>query len=175
MKRPLFLVVATIFLLPIASAVVAGEIAGDYLEARTCDVYTGPCFANAEIGMTGRNALMAWSVEEGTWKGVDLTGLKVAAAIQACDTLAMNGPYIVKPFPIKSVIYVDQTATLIQRKALIDFAKSQAKNVLNKVVRVEAKPIQFSMNHAEKRGYLTVSDIAKLETREVREEDNGHT
>ena len=175
MKRPLFLVVATIFLLPIASAVVAGEIAGDYLEARTCDVYTGPCFANAEIGMTGRNALMAWSVEEGTWKGVDLTGLKVAAAIQACDTLAMNGPYIVKPFPIKSVIYVDQTATLIQRKALIDFAKSQAKNVLNKLVRVEAKPIQFSMIHAEKRGYLTVSDIAKLETREVREEDNGHT
>ena len=114
MKRPLFLVVATIFLLPIASAVVAGEIAGDYLEARTCDVYTGPCFANAEIGMTGRNALMAWSVEDGTWKGVDLTGLKVAAAIQACDTLAMNGHYI-------------------------------------------------------------VSDIAKLETREVREEDNGHT
>ena len=70
---------------------------------------------------------------------------------------------------------MDQNATPIQRKALIDFAKSQAKTVLDKVIRIEAKPIQFSMNHAEKRGYLTVSNIAKLETREVREEDNGHT
>ena len=27
-------------------------ISGDYLEVRTGDVYTGPCFANAEVNLT---------------------------------------------------------------------------------------------------------------------------
>ena len=42
----------------IASAVpaVAGDsITGTYLETRTCQVYTGPCFANAETALTGRD------------------------------------------------------------------------------------------------------------------------
>src|SRR5436309_668857 len=28
-------------------------ISGDYLEVRSCDVYTGPCFANAEMNLCG--------------------------------------------------------------------------------------------------------------------------
>jgi len=30
-----------------ASALAAPSIRGDYVEIRSCDVYTGPCFANA--------------------------------------------------------------------------------------------------------------------------------
>ena len=43
----------------------AGEISGSYLETRTCQVYTGPCFANAETALAGREALMAWKIDEG--------------------------------------------------------------------------------------------------------------
>ena len=38
------------------AANVKGEnkISGEYLEIRSCSVYTGPCFANAEMGVTGK-------------------------------------------------------------------------------------------------------------------------
>ena len=50
------------------------DISGEYLEARSCDIYTGPCFANGEIGITGKEAVMAWKVDEGSWAGQDLAG-----------------------------------------------------------------------------------------------------
>ena len=38
----------------------AAGITGKYIEARTCDVWTGPCFANAEMGMGGKHAVLGW-------------------------------------------------------------------------------------------------------------------
>ena len=52
----------------------AAGIRGDYVEARTADVFTGPCFSNAEIFISGNRAVMAWKVTEGSWNGVDLRG-----------------------------------------------------------------------------------------------------
>ena len=52
------------------SLLAAEEISGSYMEARTCQVYTGPCFANAEVNLTGKDALMAWNIEEGKKGGV---------------------------------------------------------------------------------------------------------
>src|SRR5262249_23455523 len=60
----------------------AAGIRGDYVEARTADVFTGPCFSNAEIFITGNRAVMAWKVTEGSWNGVDLQGLCIAAAVK---------------------------------------------------------------------------------------------
>jgi hypothetical protein len=56
----------------------AEAIRGDYLEARTADVFTGPCFSNAEVFITGHQAVMAWSIRQGSWNGEDLSGLCVA-------------------------------------------------------------------------------------------------
>ena len=58
------------------------QIRGDYVEARNADVYTGPCFSNAEVFITGNRAVMAWKVTEGTYQGQDLQGLSVAAAVR---------------------------------------------------------------------------------------------
>ena len=63
---------ATAFALPEHSTSLAGTITGDYLEVRSCDVYTGPCFANSEMGLTGKEGILLWSVREGAWKGTEL-------------------------------------------------------------------------------------------------------
>src|SRR5262249_19232880 len=70
--------------LVVCSASVAGAagIRGDYVEARTGDVFTGPCFSNAEVFIYGKQAVLAWKVTEGSYNGVDLSGLTVAAAVQ---------------------------------------------------------------------------------------------
>ena len=49
--RQLCLALALLFVF--ATTGQAANISGEYLEARTCVVYTGPCFANAEMGLTG--------------------------------------------------------------------------------------------------------------------------
>ena len=56
-------------------------ISGDYLEVRSCDVYTGPCFANAEMNLSGKEGILVWSVREGSWNGISLGGLSVIAVV----------------------------------------------------------------------------------------------
>src|SRR5271154_906125 len=89
------------------------HIKGDYVEARTADVYTGPCFSNAEVFITGHQAVMAWKVTEGSWRGVELDGLTVAAAVVGTTTFSEDDAKAAR-----SVLLVDKKATPAQRKAL---------------------------------------------------------
>src|SRR5437762_1985742 len=113
--------------LGIVSTGAAAEISGEYLEARTCDVYTGPCFANGEIGIAGKEAVMAWKVDEGQWAGEDLAGLGVALVITANDTLGFGGTrFSTRPDKITAVILVDEKANEDQQAALVQFVKQSA-------------------------------------------------
>ena len=60
----------------------AALVSGDYVEARSADVWTGPCFANAEMGLAGQEAILAWRVREGGWGGVPLAGLSVVGVVR---------------------------------------------------------------------------------------------
>src|SRR5438445_12438693 len=107
-------------LLAVAAAAPAGEITGRYVEARTCDVYTGPCFANADTGLAGRHAVLAWKIEQGSVGGAKLDGLGIVAVVAARETLGLK-----QILPGKAVLIVDEKANAAQRKALIEFAKAQ--------------------------------------------------
>jgi hypothetical protein len=106
-------------LLSLSVTASAGGIQGDYVEARTADVFTGPCFSNAEVFVYGKQAVLAWKIREGSWKGVDLDGLCVAAAVQATSTFSED-----QPSQATSVLIVDEKATESQRTALVDLAKT---------------------------------------------------
>src|SRR5665213_2307881 len=60
------------------------KIVGDYVEARTASVFAGACHFNGELVTTGHDAIMAWSISEGTWKGTSLAGVRAMAAV-TCD------------------------------------------------------------------------------------------
>lgn len=145
----------------------ASEITGDYLESRTCDVYTGPCFGNAEVGLTGKYAFMAWSVDSGRHNGVDLSGLKVVLAIRASDTLGYGGSVVVSPDPIKSVALVDERATAEQQTALVDFARQRAGRVAGETVRVSAVPIAMKLDHVAMVAELNAGNQVQLLTRKL--------
>ena len=107
------------------------RIKGDYVEARTADVYTGPCFSNAEIFITGHQAVMAWKVTEGSWRGVELDGLSVAAAVVGTTTFSEDNARAAR-----SVLLVDKKATPTQRLALIEMAKELGGDRLKNVVAI---------------------------------------
>jgi len=139
-------------------------VKGDYIEARSSDVFTGPCFANSEVGLTGQEAILAWKVQAGEWNGVSLNGLSVVAVIRASATL--GDPYH-DPYPARSVLIVDSRATSKQRAGLAAFATSMAGSLLSHVVRVETAPIQMTVEQGDMHGaaHLVAGRFARIETR----------
>lgn len=131
-----------LLILPAASAR-AAEIEGDYIEARTADVYTGPCFSNAEVFITGHQAVMAWSVREGSWEGVDLAGLAVAAAVRGTTTFSEDDPGLAR-----AVLIVDEKASPQQKTALVSLARHLGGTRLQNVVNVSTAPMSLTIKMA---------------------------
>jgi hypothetical protein len=127
-------------------APLAPAISGDYMEARTADVYTGPCFANSEMDLVGKQAVVAWRVRQGAWQGVPLDGLAVVAAVRSAATL---GDPFGGPLQAKALIVVDQRATPVQRDALVALAHSLAGDLLSAVVGVASAPIEMALGSRE--------------------------
>jgi hypothetical protein len=150
-------------------AAAADSVSGTYLESRTCQVYTGPCFANAETALAGREAMMAWNIETGTKNNVDLAGLSVVMVVRGNDTLGYQG--VADPTELKSAIIVDAKATAKQREALIAFAKEHSGRAGKEVVRIDSAPIAMSLDSVDLKGELTAGDVVKLTTRKAKPGD----
>jgi len=130
------------------------SISGDYLEVRSCDVYTGYCFANSEMGLTGREGMLVWSVREGTWKGVKLDGLGVIAVVHTDGTL---GDLKYEPRSGDAVLIVDNKADKKQKEALADLARTMAGKLIAKTVAVRSEPIQAKLGVCSKGGCASVT------------------
>jgi hypothetical protein len=154
-----------------AGAVAAQDrISGDYIESRSADVYTGQCFANGEVGLSGDQAILAWHIRSGSWEGVKLDGFSVVAAVKANATL--GDPYA-DPYPAKSVLIIDQRANAKEREALQAFAKHMGGQLLANVVNVVSAPVEIAVQ-AEHHGSATLKagDFLALETRSINANDH---
>lgn len=138
-------------------------ISGDYLEVRSCDVYTGPCFANAEMNLAGKEGMMLWSIRDGAWNGVELKGLNVMAVLRTDSTL---GDSRFQPYSGKAVLIVDAKATAEQRRALSDFARNMSGQLIGKVAEVKSAPIEAKLGTCAKSGCASVKagDLAEIST-----------
>jgi hypothetical protein len=170
MRAKAILLAAAMLAIPMIASAGQGAsaaISGDYAEFRNADVYTGPCFANAEMNLTGDNAVLAWHVRDGSWSGVSIAGLSVVAVVRASSTL--GDPYT-NPLPAKAVFMLDARASDAQRAALVQFAQAQASGLLNDVVALQSVPISFSI---AQHGYTTVQagNVVRLATRTLRSTD----
>jgi hypothetical protein len=153
-----------------ALSAAAQQIKGEYVETRSADVYTGQCFANGEVGLTGDEAILAWHVQQGGWDGVPLAGLSIVGAVKAQATL---GDPFGKPYPAKSVLLVDRKATPEQRQALINFAQEMGGELLRHVVKVMDVPVNISVLQ-EHHGSASVhaGNFVTVETRPIGENDH---
>lgn len=146
-------------------------ISGSYLEVRSCDVYTGPCFANAEMGLTGKEGMLVWSVQQGTWQNTSLAGLSVIAILRTDGTL---GDLRYQPRAGRAVLIVDERGTPAQRQALAAFARSMAGGLIKEVVQIAAAPIKAELATCSKSGCAKVQagDVVEISTRCFGEKDH---
>jgi hypothetical protein len=155
-----------------AAGLPAHGISGSYIEARTADVWTGPCFANGEIDMNGREAIFAWKIDTGSWQGVDVSGLAVVGVVRTVHTL--GDPY--QPVnPATAALIVDNRANREQRLALEGFAKAMAGDLLQNVVAVDYQPIELTIANNNIHGgaaRLTAGSLAAIQTRALAATDH---
>ena len=162
----------------------AAGIRGEYVEARTNDVFTGPCFSNAEVFITGHQAVMAWKVTDGSYDGVDLKGFTVAAAVKGTSTFDAD-----QPGKAEVVLIVDKQATPKQRDALIAMAKNLGGDRMKNVVAVKTVALTMMLEHADEatpspeahnghvmpkspRAFFWVPGLAEISTRPLNEGDH---
>jgi Protein of unknown function (DUF1326) len=118
------------------------SIKGTYVEARTAEVFTGGCIMNAEAGTTGREALLAWKVDRGSFNGVALNGLAVVAAVAGDTNLGIR-EIGGETATTRSAVFVDERATPAQRTALVSMARRLSNGIVDKVVEITPTAIQF--------------------------------
>ncbi|MCS7023581.1 MAG: DUF1326 domain-containing protein [Bryobacteraceae bacterium] len=160
------------FSLAIATAAFAGGVErsnlyGEYVEARTADVFTGPCFANAEINLMGNLAVFGWRIAKGKFEGVALDGLGVIGVVRASATL---GDVTTSAYPVKSVLIVDERANAEQRIALQKFAKRMGGDLLQDVAKVYYMPVDLTVennNIHSAKATLKAGELAEITTRAI--------
>ncbi|HWY56133.1 MAG TPA: DUF1326 domain-containing protein [Terriglobales bacterium] len=159
-----------VVLLALSTSVLGQQIRGDYIETRSADVYTGQCFANGEVNLVGDEAILAWHIRSGSWDGVPLSGLTVAAAVHANATL--GDPYA-NPYPARAVLIVDEQATPQQSLALVAFAHQMGGELLRHAQRVIPAPMELVVN-SEHHGValLRAGQFATVQTRPINDRDH---
>jgi len=147
-----------------ASTPSAPTVSGDYLEVRSCDVYTGPCYANAEMNLSGKEGILLWSVREGSWNGTPLGGLSVIAVVCTDGTM---GDLSYQPRAGKALLIIDEKADAQQREALSDMARSKASRLIKDIVAVRTANIQASVGSCTKAGCASVKagNLVEVNTR----------
>ena len=121
---------------------------GEYMESCNCD-YLCPCIYTNPQGPATHDhcyAAMVFRIDEGSWDGVKLDGLKFALVIRSGKVMA-DGNWVFAGV-------VDEAANADQRRALAAIVGGEAggppgfirENLVSDFRGVEFQPIQFSIN-----------------------------
>ena len=120
-----------------------GSVSGKYVEARTAEVFTGGCIMGSEAETVGKQAVLAWKVDRGSFNGISLDGLSIVAALAGDKNLGIQEIGGGKA-TVRSSVFVDDRANPAQRIALVAMATELSKGIVGTVVSVTSAPIQFA-------------------------------
>jgi hypothetical protein len=154
---PILLVVLAVFSSAITITSLGESVAvrGDYVEVRTASVFAGACHYNGEVTTTGRDALMAWNVNSGQWRGVDLAGVRVVAIVTADANLSDNDA------ARQSEIVIGNNASDEQSRAILEAVRSKYATSLGRIISVRRGPLSFE--HQGKTYSVTANNVASID------------
>lgn len=129
-----------------SSAAAAGtaSVTGEYVEARTAEVFAGGCVMSSEAETVGRQAVMAWRIGTGSHEGVRLDGLSVVAAVAGDRNLGIRELGGTAPSRTRAAVIVDARADDAQRRSLVSLVSAMTRGLVDEVIEVTAAPIRFT-------------------------------
>jgi len=143
----------------LATIVATAEIEGEYLEARSVDVYTGACHFGSDYVEGGREATLVWKIESGTWNNVSLSGLTIVAVVSADQNLDLDQN------TRRSVLYLDPQVTPAQQQVVVDLMQTKRSAVVGQVVAVKKVEINFrktNLNYKLQVGQILALDVSRF-------------
>ena len=123
-------------------------VTGAYVEARTAEVFTGGCIMNSEAETMGKEAVLAWKVDRGSFNGIAVDGLAVVAALAGDRNLGMTEMGGEAP-AVRSAVFVDARASRAQQIALVAMASALSRGLVGTIVQVTPAPITFADRGSE--------------------------
>ena len=139
------------------------SVSGQYVEARTAEIFTGGCIMGSEAETMGKQAVLAWKVDRGSVNGVSLDGLSVVAALSGDVNLGLHEIGGANA-AVRTALIVDERATPVQRMALASLASDMTKRI-GTIVSVTPGPITFA-DQGESI-HVTASNVALDVTKEI--------
>ena len=143
MKAPALLFGMVLMAAP-AAAGSSPMVEGEYVEARTAEVFAGGCVMSSEAETIGRQAVMAWRIAKGSYDGVSLDGLSVVAALAGDRNLGIRELGGEAPSEVRAAIIVDERATAAQRRSLVKLVTAMSDGLMQDIVQVTTAPIRFA-------------------------------
>jgi hypothetical protein len=128
---------------------------GSLMELHSCELYAGGCVVSSEATLAGRYMLRAWNFSGGSFAGSDLAGLQVALLESSSDNLAAS-----KTAAERAVVYLPQSATFAQRKALLGWLKSSAPELNG--ARLETRVAPLRLEKSENGYRFTAGDAISV-------------
>lgn len=122
----------------VSSRAEADGVRGVYVEARTASVFAGACHYNGELTTAGREAVLAWSVREGSWGGVNLAGVRAVAVVGSEANLTDSAA------ARKTELIIDADASAAQAQAFARAVEKVYGRVFGRVVEVRRAPVSFA-------------------------------
>src|SRR5437870_9992934 len=163
MKRAIVLLAGFAMAGTVSLAAGGSSVSGQYVEARTAEVFTGGCIMGSEAETMGKQAVLAWKIDRGSVNGVSVDGLSVVAALAGDVNLGVyeiGGAHAT----VRSVLYVDERANPVQRMALVSLANDMTKHI-GTIVSVTPAPITFA--DAGESIHVATSNVALDVTKEI--------
>ncbi len=130
------------------------SVHGQYVEGRTATIFAGACHYGSQYATSGRAAVLGWSFASGSFEGVDLSGLSLAASV-ASDANLREGK------SRRSVVYLPKAATPVQRRALFAWAEASLGDALGRIVGLVEADVEVALEADRYR--VTVPGYAQLE------------
>jgi hypothetical protein len=130
------LMASLVLFLSLGASASGGSLNGDYVEVRTASVFAGACHANGEVMSTGNDAIMAWHITSGQWKGTALGGVSAIAVLKGDRNLALTSNR-------QSEVVVDTKASEPQAAAIVEIFREKYGQALGKIVAVRRAPVTF--------------------------------
>src|ERR1700745_2222800 len=118
------------------------SVSGQYVEARTAEIFTGGCIMGSEAETMGKEGGRAGKGDRGTVTGVSIDGLSVVAALAGDVNLGLH-EIGGSTATVRSAVYVDERANPVQRMALVSLAHDMTKRI-GTIVQVQPAPITFA-------------------------------
>ena len=115
----------------------APAVTGEYVESRSANVYVGACHREGELFTVGREAVLAWNVTGGDYRGVSLKGVTAVAVVAADKNLELQDG------KRRSVLFISDRATPAQREAFVALLKERAAGAIGELAAVRSAPVSF--------------------------------